>query len=361
MTHRITTFQDLDRWLGHIRDGRATRHVLLTGPPGKGKTARIRRFFRNSLPEAPDDPRYADLLDRRDVPIYQGHITPAKAYVRAWQHRDDDLVVFNDIDIRPRDLGWEGLLLQLLEEPGERMIRWDLKGASRLSPVDQAGYASPWAARGQEVDAGASTYGEDEVADEPGPGENPFVPSSFVTRSQYLVVANGLGQDWDRIRSRLRCLEFDPSVGEMIGELARWCPVPAITAFVASCYQQGEVLSFDFRTIENAVESYRCGENWEDELAANFVGPGDDRLLMDIDSVLGWLQRSRLQVDAEFTEHDLYDGVQVLRPDRKEGRTRRERVLRHLVECGMLERFLPSAPARRGRPRGPSYRVCRLD
>jgi hypothetical protein len=91
----VRTFEDFDRWLGHVVQGRSTRHQLWLGRPGVGKTARIQRLVENSV----GNDRYPDLQGRVRAPIYGGRITPAKWFIRGWQHRLEPLLILNDLQI----------------------------------------------------------------------------------------------------------------------------------------------------------------------------------------------------------------------------------------------------------------------
>src|SRR5262249_50489859 len=109
--------EDLDRWLTHVQEGRCERHLLILGPPGKGKTLRLLRHFRPLT--ATDHPTTRHIADRLETPFYGGRVTPAKWYIRGWQHQESSHLILNDLHIKPTDTDWESMLCQFLEVSGE--------------------------------------------------------------------------------------------------------------------------------------------------------------------------------------------------------------------------------------------------
>ena len=75
-------------------------------------------------------------MGRVEAPIYSGRMTPAKWFIRGWQHHLEPLLCLNDLSIRRVDPDWEAMLCQFLEAAGRRTIRWDLKGRAGLEPED---------------------------------------------------------------------------------------------------------------------------------------------------------------------------------------------------------------------------------
>ena len=132
-TRIVRRFADLDLWLGHAVQGRSKRHQLLLGKPGKGKTARLHRHVRNTIGH--------DLFPKQPgrvaAPIYSGRITPAKWFVRGWQHHLEPLLCLNDVSIRRVDEAWESMLCQFLEFEAKRTIRWDIKGRMDVDAEDR--------------------------------------------------------------------------------------------------------------------------------------------------------------------------------------------------------------------------------
>ncbi|WP_210420383.1 hypothetical protein [Aquisphaera giovannonii] len=128
----VRIFADLDRWPGHAVRGLSDRHQLWIGPPGKGKTARVHRDVANSIC---DDP-FAGMEGRVAAAIYTGRITAAQWFVRGWQHRLEPLLVLNDVTIGRGDAAWRDMLLQFMERPGRRTIRWDNRSGPKYGAED---------------------------------------------------------------------------------------------------------------------------------------------------------------------------------------------------------------------------------
>jgi hypothetical protein len=66
---------------------------------------------------------FPSMRGRVECPVYSGRITPAKWYVRGWQHRLESLLCLNDVTIQRVDTAWESMLCQFLEAAGLRTIR----------------------------------------------------------------------------------------------------------------------------------------------------------------------------------------------------------------------------------------------
>lgn len=393
----VRTFHDFDLWLGHAVSGRSNRHQLWLGRPGTGKTARLHRHVRNTV--GTDD--FPGLPGRVAAPIYTGRITPPKWYVRGWQHRLERLLCLNDVTIHTMDLAWESLLLQFLERPGHRTIRWDLKAKAELDAADRQEIAryldrhglleqflrdhcgtnpgsadpynavkhpssfEPWAGPG----CGDAEVTQEE-AEEAGPTvvaealDGLVLPRSYETSSTVILVANTMGgPGWERIYSRLKVFVWDPSVDEQIADLRTWDPpLPgAVLGVIESCHQRGEVLNLDYRAVLNAADDLRLGMPWEDALRASFFTPGDQRVQEDASDVLDWLLARGASAGQSFTERDMYQEVGSLRGETKKGR--RTAALDYLTARGWVERFQPPTvlrPGARGRRPGPSFRVLRL-
>ena len=245
--------EDFDRWLGHVVQGRSKRHQLWLGRPGKGKVARIHRAVQNSV----GSDMFPDLQGRVVAPIYGGRVTPAKWFIRGWQHHLEPLLVLNDIDIRRMDTSWESMLCQFIESPGPRTIRWDLKTGASIDGVDHDEIVAYLQKKGlldkflreqagssrnpSEDDEASTCYdllpelnlfdpsyeGEQELA-EPIADRAPvrlILPRSYQTASSIVLVANDLGTGTrGRIFSRLQTFEFDPLVDEQVEDLKTWSP-----------------------------------------------------------------------------------------------------------------------------------------
>jgi hypothetical protein len=396
----VRTFADFDLWLGHAVRGRSKRHQLWFGRPGKGKTARLHRHVRNLA----GADLFPDLKGRVEAPIYVGRMTPAKWFIRGWQHRLEPLLCLNDLSIRRLDQDWEAMFAQFLEAAGRRTIRWDLKGRAGLEPEDLREITRYLQRRGlldefvneqreragDENDGGLVpgsqleqsefrvslpeleefdlAYGdeEDELLS-PGvgkPSAELLLPRSYDTESTVVVVANSLGDEgWERIYSRLRVFVWDPLVEEQVEDLHTWDPPVqrAILGVIDSCHCRGEVLDLDYRAVLNAAEALKLGMPWEDALRASFFSPADEQVQGDANAVLDWLIGREAKRGRIFTERDLYQEVGALRGERN--RARRSAALDYLVAQGWIERFLPPAvlrPGVRGRRPGMSFRVLRL-
>jgi hypothetical protein len=388
----VRKFKDFDRWLGHVVQGRSKRHQLWLGKPGKGKTARIHRAVKNSV----GSDLFPDLTGRVMAPIYGGRVTPAKWYIRGWQHRLEPLLVLNDVDIRRMDTAWESLLCQFLESSGSRTIRWDLKSGASIDAVDHDSIARylrkmglldeflreqaesmPNRSEGDQAWTycdtpselnlyGSSHEGEDGTA-EPTADRAPVrlvLPRSYETGTTVVLVANDLGHGTrGRIFSRLQTFEFDPLVDEQIDDIRTWFPpVPqAILAVIQACHRRSEVLNLDYRAVLNAAESLRLGENWEDPLRASFYATSNFHVQEDASNIIDWLVNQRVRPGQEFTERQMYESVGSLRGERNTAR--RSAALDLLVEEGWVERFRPPTalrPGKRGRRPGRSFRVLHL-
>jgi hypothetical protein len=395
----VRTFRDFDLRLGHAVHGRSRRHQLWLGRPGTGKTARLHRHISNSV----GVDLFPDLPGRMAAPIYSGTITPAKWYIRGWQHHLEPLLCLNDVSIRRVDAAWEAMLCQFLERPGRRTIRWDLKTRASLAPQDQAeitaylrdrglldaflreqrgsgeaygGSASGPRAGGRfrgslpELGAFEGAYGGDED-DLDGAGsilgnatEALQLPGAYDTESRVILMANQLGDGtWQRIHSRLRIFEWDPTPDEMIADLRTWEPaVPAaLLAVIEACHARGEVLRLDYRTVEDAIDDFRTGMPWEDALRASFYAPADVAVQEDADAILRWLAGVRARPGQTFTGRDVYQKVGTLRGEGR--KARRTAALDYLQVRGWIERHLPPAdlrPGVRGRRPGPVFRVLQL-
>src|SRR5271155_3054907 len=94
-TSVIRRFADFDLWLGHAVQGRSKRHQLWLGRPGTGKTARLHRHVKNTV----GTDMFPALGGRIPAPIYAGRITPAKWFIRGWQHHLEPLLCLNDVSI----------------------------------------------------------------------------------------------------------------------------------------------------------------------------------------------------------------------------------------------------------------------
>jgi hypothetical protein len=392
----VRTFRDFDLWLGHAIHGRSRRHQLWLGRPGTGKTARLHRHVRNGVG--------ADLFPGRpgrvEAPIYAGTITPAKWFIRGWQHHLEPLLCFNDVSIRRVDATWEAMLCQFLERPGRRTIRWDLKTRASLAPQDQREITAYLRDRGlhgaflreqrepddeygpaasgpragrrfrgslPEIDDFERAYGADED-DLDGAGsilgwavEALLLPSAYDTEPRVILMANQLGDGtWQRIHSRLRIFEWDPTPDEMIADLRTWEPaVPAaMLAVIEACHARGEILRLDYRAAEDAVGDFRSGMPCEDALRASFYAPADVAVQEDADAILRWLADVRAQPGQTFTERVLYQDLPAFRGSRNAAR--RSAALDYPVAQGWIARHLPPAvlrPGQRGRRPGPSFRM----
>jgi hypothetical protein len=129
----VRTFADMDAWMGAAVRGKIERHQLWLGRPGSGKTARLHRHIKNRV----EHDMFPGLQDRAEAPIYSGRITPAKWFIRGWQHHLEPLLALNDVSISRIDESWESMLVQFLETAGTRTIRWDLKSHPDLSAGDE--------------------------------------------------------------------------------------------------------------------------------------------------------------------------------------------------------------------------------
>jgi hypothetical protein len=402
-TRVIRTFAEFDQWLGHAVEGRSNRHQLWLGRPGKGKTARLHRHVQNTVGKD----MFPAIKGRIQAPVYSGRITPAKWFIRGWQHHLEPLLCLNDVSIRRVDDAWESMLCQFLETPGARTIRWDLKSRSDLGPEDLREIASYLRRMGlldrfvreqreqiderqeddelmpadgsdrssfrgslPELDDYERAYGEyteKVVRATPVGGmarERLILPRSYDTESTVIMVANDLGtDDWERIFSRLKVFVWEPHPEEQIEDLRTWYPkVPgAILAAIETSHQKGEVLSLDYRAILEAIDALRLGMPWKDGLRASFFTPDDEQVQQDGNNVLDWLVDQRATAGKEFTESNLYQQISSLRGNRN--KARRSAALDFLVAQGWIERFLPPSvirPGARGRRPGMTFRVLRL-
>jgi hypothetical protein len=353
---------------------------MVLGPPGKGKTMRVMKHFQPLT--AADHPKCRRIKDRLPVPYYHGRITPAKWYIRGFQHQDDPLLILNDPYIKSTDSAWESMLCQFLETQGEREIRWDLKSGIGLDAGDQSEILRYFRTHGFPRSLRRQAGGADpdlveslpELAawdvgdeDEESGRTRLLIPSRYTTASQVILVANQLGRGWDRIMSRLRGFWYEPSVDSMLEDLARWDPpVPKIIlGLLRDWHRRGEIINLDLRRVDDAIEDLRLGEDWESPLARSLVPAADDELLMDIESVLEWLAVDRqAKVREEFTEAELYHARQQFRPDKGGGRgnERRHRALEYLVAEEIIERCRPPRRpgALHGKSPGRGFRVLRL-
>jgi hypothetical protein len=377
----LNTVDDLDRWLLHVKKRRADRHLLILGPPGKGKTLRLMHHFRPMT--AADHPKCRHIPDRLPVPYYHGRMTPGKWYIRGWQHQDDPLLILNDLHIRSTDADWEAMLCQFLEVKGEREIRWDLRSEIRLTAADRDEIRQWLDEHGPPRNLRRPDEEEDEDSDRWDPlpqlalwderddqkKKSPawVVPSHCRTASQVLLVANQLGRGWDRILSRLRGFWYDPSVESLLEDMARWDPpVPRIILEVLqNWHRHGEILDLDLRRVDDAIEDLQLGEDWESPLARSLQAAAHEELQQDAQTILNWLTDVyKARVGQDFTESQLYHACQQFRPDKGSGRgnLRRHRALEYLIVEGFLERW---SPARRlgvlhGRPPGRGFRIVKL-
>lgn len=399
----VRRLADFDLWLGHAVRGRSKRHQLWLGRPGKGKTARLHRHVKNSV----GNDMFSCLEGRVEAPIYSGRITPAKWFIRGWQHHLEPLLCLNDVTIRRVDDAWESMLCQFLEVAGPRTIRWDIKSRADLEPEDRRDITrylrrnglldqflreqrerindeqedeesgpddcpgrSPFRRSLPELDDFERAYGGDENgADWPDPvvgsaREPLLLPRSYDIESTLIMVANTLGDEgWGRIFSRLLVFVWDPLPEEQVEDLRTWDPpVPgAILGVIESCHRNGEVLNLDYRAVLDAVEALTLGMPWEDSLRASFYAPGDQQVQVDANDILNWLACRGAKAGQTFTERDLYQEVGSLRGERN--KARRSAALDYLAAQGWIERFLPPAvlrPGRRGRRPGMTFRVLRL-
>ena len=275
---------------------------------------------------------------RVEAPIYSGFVTPAKWFIRGWQHHLDPLLLLNDVDIRRGD-AWQSLLLQFLELPGRRTIRWDLKSKSELAPDDfreivdyvsersdldqfleeqkRADSSTPrLRASLPELEAFERAYGDEEeefdALSDQAAGQLRLT-RSYDTESTVVMVANTLGdKGWDRVYSRLNVFVWDPSVDEQLEDLRTWgSPVvlPAILSIIDACHQRGEVLSLDYRAVLRASEALALAMPWEDPLRASFCTPSDAQVQDDANAVLNWLASKEARADQVFTEREMYQEV----------------------------------------------------
>jgi hypothetical protein len=398
----VRTRAEFDRWLAHAVLGRSNRHQLWLGRPGKGKTARIHLHVKNTV----GSDVFPDREGRVEAPIYSGRITPAKWFVRGWQHHLEPLVCFNDVSIRRRDEAWEAMLCQFLETCGPRTVRWDLKARAALDPEDEREIARYLKCKGllaafedEQRKRAALEDDESEFLDllEPasfpqslpglathehafrsrGGAEDPvpdsfrrparerlILPSSYETVSTMILIANDLGgEGWERTYSRLRVFRWEPLVDEQIEELKSWNPplLGAILGVIEASHGQGEVLNLDYRAVLDANEALRLGMPWEDALRDSFFSPGDVQVQVDADAVLDWLLQKRAGPGAKLTERDLYQEVGSLRGDKN--KARRSVALDYLAAQGWIERFQPPRALRPGIPGrrpGMMFRVLRL-
>ena len=372
----LDTVEGLDRWLRHVQDGRCERHLLISGPPGKGKTLRLLRHFRPLT--AADHPTTRHIADRLAAPLYGGRVTPAKWFIRGWQHQDDPLLILNDLHIRPTDMDWESMLCQFLEISGEREIRWDLRSAIGLSPADREEilrwfreHGLPRSLQRRDEDGGDESWRaslpelnlweEMEQATKQGVLA---IPSHYTTCSQVVLVANSLGKGWDRIYSRLRGFWYDPTTDSLLEDMARWSPPvpPIILKLLRDWHRRGEIFNLDLRKIAEAIEDLRLGEDWESNLARSFLAEGDETFLMDVEGVLDWLRDRRAKEGGIFTESQLYHDLQQFRPDRRSGNERRHRALEYLIAEEIVERCWPARRpgVARGRSPGRGFQVLKM-
>lgn len=399
----VRRFADFDLWLGHAVQGRSKRHQLWLGRPGKGKTARLHRHVKNTI----GHDLFPRLERRVAAPVYSGRITPAKWFVRGWQHHLEPLLCLNDVSIRRVDDAWESMLCQFLEVGGPRTIRWDTKTREDLDPEDRRDITRYLRQNGLldrflreqrehindrreerevEPDSRSEQYqfrqslpemddferaygGDEEEADRldsvVGSDRGPLLlPRSYDTESTVIMIVNNLGDEgWGRIFSRLRVFIWDPLPEEQIEDLQTWDPpVPgAILGVIESCHQKGEVLNLDYRAVLDAVEALALGMPWEDALRASFFARDDQQVQEDTSDVLDWLSRKGAKAEQTFTERDLYQEIGSLRGERN--KVRRSAVLDYLITQGWIERSLPPAvltPGRRGRRPGMTFRILRL-
>jgi hypothetical protein len=348
---------------------------MIMGPPGRGKTLRLLKHFRPLT--AADHPTTRHIEDRLPVPFYQGRVTPAKWFVRGWQHQEDQLLVLNDLHIRPTDASWESMLCQFLESEGEREIRWDLRSEIILSKADREeilrwfrehGLPQSLLRRDEDEDDGSwreslpelTLWEEMEQATKKGVL---VVPSHYTTCSQVILACNQLGRGWDRIYSRLRGFWYDPTVDSMLEDMGKWYPpVPKIILKVLlDWHKKGEVVSLDLRKVAEAIEDMKLGEDWESHLHRSFTGESDQLVMMDVSAVLDWLHDRQAKPGKVFTEGQLYHALQVFRPDRRSGDERRHRALEVLVGEGIIERCWPARrpDVARGRSPGRGFRLLK--
>jgi hypothetical protein len=341
---------------------------------------------------------FPESLGRAEAPVYGGRMTAPKLYIRGWEHRFEPLLVLNDVSITPNS-DWASMLLQLLESPARRTVRWDLKSRQQLGPEDAREIVRYWQQRGllnealrelrddeDDAPAGANGSGRFSLPDslfaadgfrrayehdeeDPHPlvsGADPrlHLPSSYETGTTLVIVANDFGGPaWSPVFSRLRVFVWDPSVDELIAHMLTWTTqVPrAIISVIDGCHRRGEVLSLDYRAVCRAAESFRSGMPWEDDLRASFSPAPEYQVQDDARDLLDWLVGASAKVGDIVTERDLYQAVASLRGEKK--RARRESALGHLKQLGYIERLsarrIPRAGSQ-GRPRGPSIQVLDL-
>ena len=345
---KVTRRADFHRKLQAAAEGRARRHQLWLGPPGKGKTTGLHRFFRNTVGY--------DLLPRLagrvDAPIYGGTVKPAKLFFRGWQHHLDPFLIWNDLAI-PRDSDeWLGMILQFCEHSDTRTIRWDLKTERGLGTATSREITNYLKERGLwprfleenrraieqetreedespptepdrdakdmdgrdprfasslpeidrfEVSRDRSDDERDREEDRPVMKREPersklILPARYETSSTVIVCANNLGSiGWEPVYSRLRCYSYEPVIDDLIDELDNMGThgdkrVPeAIMMVVKSAHRSGELLDMDLRTVLDAVEDFEIGEPWEDALRASFVAPAMVEILEYAQDVTEWL------------------------------------------------------------------------
>ena len=321
-----------------------------------GTTSRLHRHVQNSV-GSDMSPRLGGHVE---APVYSGRVTPAKWFIRGWQHRLEPLLCLNDVSIRRVDDAWESMLCQFLEASGPRTIRWDLRSGVTLTPSDSSEIVEYLRERGLLEQFLEGWADEEEDLDSIAIAPLLEVPSHYTTASTVVMIANTLGDEgWGRIFSRLRVFVWDPLVEEQIADMRTWNPpVPgAILGVIESCHRAGEVIRLDYRSIDHAADALRLGMSWEDSLRSSFYAPDDQQVLEDSVDVLHWLARKKVTV---FTERDLYQEVACLRGDRN--KSRRRAVLDYLIAAGWIDRDLPPAvvrPGQRGRRPSATYRVVR--
>lgn len=116
----VRTFGEFDQWLGHTVQGKAS--PALARPTWKMQDGTAPQ----ACQEYPWSRPFPMITGRVEAPIYPGRITPAKWFIRGWQHHREPLFFLNDIAIRKVDQSRESMLTQFLETDEKQSIRWDL-------------------------------------------------------------------------------------------------------------------------------------------------------------------------------------------------------------------------------------------